>query len=72
MVNGSESRFAMRIETVLDLLDQKQIAGSPQELAVLCTRIGDLVRVNGEAWVVAHRDRLLREWETIVRMKMIR
>ena len=62
----------MRMETVRDLLDQKQISGSPRELEVLCTRIGDLVRMNGEAWVRANRDRLLREWETIVQMQMIR
>ena len=62
----------MRMKTVQDLLDQEYISGSPLELEVLCTRIGDLVRLNGEIWVRANRERLLREWETIVRMKMIR
>jgi hypothetical protein len=62
----------MRFEKVLALMDQEKIAGSPAELEVLCTRIGDLVRMNGEAWVLTNRDRLLREWETIVRMKLIR
>ncbi len=62
----------MRMETVRDLLDQENISGSLKELEVLCTRIGDLVRLNGEAWVRANRERLLREWETIVQMKMIR
>ena len=62
----------MRMKTVQDLLDQEHITGSPQELEVLCTRIGDLVRLNGENWVRANRERLLREWETIVRMKIIR
>ena len=62
----------MRMETVRDLLDHEHISGSPQELEVLCTRIGDLVRMNGEAWVRANRERLLREWETIVQMQMIR
>ena len=62
----------MRMETVRDLLDQEHISGSPQEREVLCTRIGDLVRLNGENWVRANRERLLREWETIVRMKLIR
>ena len=33
----------MRMKTVQDLLDQEHITGSPQELEVLCTRIGDLV-----------------------------
>ncbi|MGD9251068.1 MAG: hypothetical protein PVG19_07580 [Desulfobacterales bacterium] len=62
----------MRMKTVQDLLDQEHITGSPQELEVLCTRIGDLVRLNGENWVRANREPLLREWETIVRMKIIR
>ncbi len=62
----------MHLEKVLTLLGQKNIAGSGAELEVLCTRIGDLVRMNGEAWVEANRERLLREWETILQMKMIR
>ena len=62
----------MHLEKVHTLLGQKNIAGSAAELEVLCTRIGDLVRMNGEAWVEANRERLLREWETILQMKMIR
>ena len=62
----------MRIEAVRVLLDQEHISGSPQELEVLCTRIGDLVRLNGETWVKTNRERLLREWDAIVQMKMIR
>ncbi len=62
----------MRIEEVAALLGLKQIPGSPQEREVLCTRIEDLARINGDAWVKANRERLLREWETILRMKMIR
>ncbi len=62
----------MRLEKVLAILGQEQIDGSPAELDVLCTRIGDLVRLNGEDWVAANRQRLLREWETIVKMKLIR
>ena len=62
----------MRLEKVLAILGQEQIDGSPAELDALCTRIGDLVRMNGEAWVRTHRERLLREWETIVQMRIIR
>ena len=62
----------MHLEKVHTLLGQKHIAGSPAELEVLCTRIGDLARLNGEAWVTANRERLLREWETILKMNMIR
>ncbi len=62
----------MQLEKVLALLGKDQIAGSPAELEVLCTRIDDLVRLNGEDWVATNRERLLREWETILRMKLIR
>ena len=62
----------MRIEEVQALLGQERIDGTAQELEVLCTRMGDLVRLNGKAWVVANRDRLLREWETILQKQMIR
>ncbi len=62
----------MRLEKVLAILGQEQIDGSPAELDALCTRIGDLVRMNGEEWVAANRQRLLREWEAILRMKLIR
>jgi hypothetical protein len=62
----------MQIEQVLTLLGRERIAGSPEEHEVLCTRIGELVRMNGEAWVTANRERLLREWEAIVRRRLIR
>lgn len=62
----------MRLEKVFSLLGQEKIPGSQEELEVLCTRIGDLVRMNGESWVAANRERLLREWEAIIRMKLIR
>ncbi len=56
----------MHLEKALTLLGRKKIAGSPAELEVLCTRIGDLVRLNGETWVEANGERLLREWENIL------
>jgi hypothetical protein len=62
----------MRIEEVQALLGRERIDGTAQELEVLCIRMGDLVRLNGEAWVVANRDRLLREWKTILQKQMIR
>ncbi len=62
----------MHLEKVLEILDKETVNGSPAELDVLCTRIGDLVRMNGEEWVKANRERLLREWDTILKMKLIR
>ena len=62
----------MHLEKVLQILEKESVDGSPSELDVLCTRIGDLVRMNGEDWVKANRERLLREWDTIRKMKLIR
>jgi hypothetical protein len=62
----------MRLEKVLEILDREAVDGTPAELDVLCTRIGDLVRMNGEDWVKAERERLLSEWDAILKMKLIR
>ncbi|MDJ0804063.1 MAG: hypothetical protein QNI89_19810 [Desulfobacterales bacterium] len=62
----------MHLEKVLEILEKESVGGSPTELEALCTRIGDLVRMNGEDWVKANRKRLLREWDTILKMKLIR
>ncbi len=62
----------MHLEKVLEILGREAVDGSPAELEVLCTRIGELVRINGEDWVKANRERLLSEWDTILKMKLIR
>ena len=62
----------MHLEKVLEILEKESVGGSPTKLEALCTRIGDLVRMNGEDWVKANRKRLLREWDTILKMKLIR
>ena len=62
----------MHLEKVLQILEKESVDGPPSELDVLCTRIADLVRMNGEDWVKANRERLLREWDTIIKMKLIR
>jgi len=38
---------------------------------MLCLRVGELVELNGEAWVKENRQRLLDEWDYIVREGMI-
>ena len=62
----------MHLEKVLEILGREAVDGSPAELEVLCIRIGELVRINGEEWVKANRERLLSEWDTILKMKLIR
>jgi hypothetical protein len=56
---------------VFDLLETRNIQGSPKELNMLCLRVGELVELNGEAWVKENRQRLLDEWDYIVREGMI-
>ena len=52
----------MRIETIAALLDKEDLPGSPAELAILGTRIEELVRLNGRQWVIDHRRELIQEW----------
>ena len=58
-------------ETLYHLLGTTQIPGSPDELRKLCLRIGELVDMNGEDWVVENRNRLLREWVFAVRQGLV-
>ena len=59
-------------ETVYDLLGTQSIPGTQQELHKLCLRIGELVDMNGENWVIENRDRLLREWTFAVRQGLVK
>jgi len=61
----------LSLETVFDLLGQSEISGSDKELEKLCIRIRELVEANGEDWVKDHREKLLFEWEYIVRQGII-
>ena len=61
----------LNLEKVYTLLDTRNIPGSEKELKILCTRITELVRLNGEKWVQGNRQKLLDEWMYIVRHKII-
>ncbi|MBW2408536.1 MAG: hypothetical protein JRF72_01975 [Deltaproteobacteria bacterium] len=54
-----------------DLLGTQDIPGSESELKMLCVRIRELVEINGEDWVRQHSQKLLDEWEYIVRQGII-
>lgn len=56
---------------VFDLLKTRNIPGSAKELNMLCMRINELVALNGEAWVKKNRQKLLDEWDYIVRRGII-
>ncbi len=62
----------LSLEKVSDLLGNQQIPGSENELKMLCVRIRELVQMNGEKWVRQNRQKLLDEWNYIIRNKMIK
>ena len=61
----------MPIEPLAALLGEEDLPGTPEELAVLGTRIEELLRLNGREWVIRNRQKLLREWAFIVDRAMI-
>jgi hypothetical protein len=61
----------MRLETMAALLGRNDLPGTPEELAVLGARLEDLIRLNGEQWVLDNRRKLLSEWEFIVARRII-
>ena len=61
----------LSLEKVFDLLGQSEIPGSDKELEKLCIRIRELVDSNGEDWVKENRQKLLYEWDYIVRHGII-
>jgi hypothetical protein len=58
-------------EIVFKLLGTQNIPGSPKELEILCIRITELVRLNGENWIRENRQKLIDEWYTIIRQGII-
>ena len=56
---------------VFTLLGTRDIPGSEKELKILCTRMTELVQLNGEKWVEENRQKLLDEWNYIVRQAII-
>ena len=61
----------LSLEKVFDLLGKREIPGSDKELEKLCIRIGELVESNGEDWIMENRQKLLLEWDYVVRQGII-
>ena len=61
----------LNLNKVYTLLGTRDIPGSEKELKILCTRITELVQLNGEEWVEDNRQKLLNEWIYIVRQAII-
>ena len=62
---------ALNLKKVYTLLGTRDIPGSEKELKILCTRITELVQLNGEEWVEENRQKLFDEWLYIVRRAII-
>ena len=52
----------MTLEEVYTIMETREIPGTPQELDILCNRIRELRKMNGEEWVKENRSKLLEEW----------
>jgi hypothetical protein len=61
----------LALEIVFKLLGTQNIPGSPKELEILCTRISELVELNGEDWIRQNRQKLIDEWYYIIRQGII-
>ena len=61
----------LTLEIVFKLLGTQNIPGSSKELEILCTRISELVELNGEDWIRQNRQRLIDEWYYIIRQGII-
>ena len=61
----------LNLKKVYTLLGTPDIPGSEKELKILCTRIAELVQLNGEKWVEENRQKLLDEWTYIVQQAII-
>ena len=66
VLHVNELMAAISQEKLFSYLGTHAIPGSEKELRILCVRIGELVKLNGEKWVKDNRQKLLEEWEYIV------
>jgi hypothetical protein len=62
----------LSLEKVCELLGTDELPGNAQELQVLAVRMGELLELNGEAWVRANRGLLIEQWRRVVELKTIR
>ncbi|MFO7706936.1 MAG: hypothetical protein R6V84_02100 [Desulfobacterales bacterium] len=63
---------AISLETLFDLLGTTDIPGSEAERKALCTRIGELMDLNGAAWIRENRGVLIEQWQSVVEQKPTR
>jgi hypothetical protein len=62
----------LSLEKLCELLGTTELPGNAKELEVLAVRMGELLELNGEAWVRANRALLIEQWRRVVELKTIR
>jgi hypothetical protein len=62
----------LSLEKVRELLGAVELPGNDKELKVLRTRIGELLELNGEEWILENRRMLLDQWRQVVEMRTVR
>ena len=62
---------ALSLDKVRELLGTAEVPGNERELDALCTRLGELLELNGEGWIRENRRMLLDQWRRVVEMKTI-
>ncbi len=60
------------LEKMYALLGTHEVPGTDQQLQKLCIRLSELARINGEKWIIQHRKKLLKEWESAIQRKLIK
>lgn len=63
---------ALSLAKVRELLGTVEIPGTERELEVLRIRLGELLDLNGEDWILENRRMLIDQWRQVVEMKTIR
>ena len=60
------------LEKMYALLGTRAVPGTNQQLQKLCIRLAELSQMNGEKWVIQHREKLLNEWKFAIQKKLIK
>lgn len=63
---------ALSLAKVRELLGTVEIPGTERELDVLRIRLGELLDLNGEDWILQNRRMLIDQWRQVVEMRTIR
>ena len=50
------------LEKLYERLGTRNIPGTDEALKIFAGRIEELVRLNGEAWLIENRENLLKQW----------